>query len=765
MMPTPTAAAAPAVSEQAPVLFDPTGYEQPIALRAHEQAAVATLLHWTRSGKKGWPAGVKEALAPLLRPLYDLLDYMGSGNAVKRQYTVRTTVVCLLIRAMHRHHCTFWAFTPPIWLELLGQDYDAYVRQHGLTANARQQLIGVAYLLCSFTELQQLGKLSYPALATKLFGQAVFEANVAAVLTDLRTWGYSKQGNVLAVRAALAEALLRQRSPHVTHLSRATLEHLHDTADAKVTKRGLVLLSYVLVRRGQLTQPLGRDGREHLKERIDHRQATKGVPAPWLSWCERWYATSTLQPTSRVSTLYRLLQVGRWLGQAYPAVAEPGDWTLEVSAAFVAAVDRGRVGQWSSPTTSVARRMGEPFSARGKEGFLRCVRTFFWDCQEWGWIPRRFSPARALRTPSSVRAQIGPNPRVIADAVWAKLVWAGLNLTSDDLAGALDGREHRQRYPVTLIQAVAVVWLFTGLRRDEIRRLRVGCVRWQEPSGTVEPAQRTCLLDVPVNKTNTAFTKPVDATVGAAIAAWENVRPPQPSWPDRKTGERVQYLFCHRGRPLGLSYLNDVLIPLLCQKAGVPRDDARGPITSHRARATIASQLYNAKEPLSLVELQAWLGHTSPESTQHYTRISPTTLTQSYQNAGYFARNLRAVDVLIDQEAVQSGAAAQGEPWKYYDLGHGYCTYDFFDQCAHRMACAKCSFYRPKASGEAQLLEGKQHLQRMLQEIPLLDDERAAVEEGLEAMDQLLQRLAMVSTPGQKAPGQALNQTETGVVH
>jgi phenylpyruvate tautomerase PptA (4-oxalocrotonate tautomerase family) len=44
---------------------------------------------------------------------------------------------------------------------------------------------------------------------------------------------------------------------------------------------------------------------------------------------------------------------------------------------------------------------------------------------------------------------------------------------------------------------------------------------------------------------------------------------------------------------------------MLCAKAGVPAADVRGKITSHRARSTIASQLYNAKEPMTLFELQA----------------------------------------------------------------------------------------------------------------------------------------------------------------
>jgi hypothetical protein len=75
------------------------------------------------------------------------------------------------------------------------------------------------------------------------------------------------------------------------------------------------------------------------------------------------------------------------------------------------------------------------------------------------------------------------------------------------------------------------------------------------------------------------------------------------------------------------------------------------------------------------------LGRTWPAAaTQHYAKITPTKLAKSYADAGYFMRNLRAIDVLVDQEVVRSGRAAN-EPWKFYDLGHGYCTYDFFDQC------------------------------------------------------------------------------------
>lgn len=163
---------------------------------------------------------------------------------------------------------------------------------------------------------------------------------------------------------------------------------------------------------------------------------------------------------------------------------------------------------------------------------------------------------------------------------------------------------------------------------------------------------------------------------------------------------------------------------------------------------------------MTLFELQAWLGHRPPESTQHCAKISPNTLTKAYKDAGYFARNVRTIEVLVDREAVESGAAAADEPWQHYDLGHGFCTYSFFEQCPHRMACARCDFYTPKDSSKGQLLEAKDNLQRMLATIPLTDEEQAAVDDGQTALDQLLERLADVPTPSGATPRQLLPITE-----
>lgn len=71
---------------------------------------------------------------------------------------------------------------------------------------------------------------------------------------------------------------------------------------------------------------------------------------------------------------------------------------------------------------------------------------------------------------------------------------------------------------------------------------------------------------------------------------------------------------------------------------------------------------------------------------------------------------------------------------------------------------ARCDFYLPKGSTKSQLLEAKDNLQRMLAAMPLTEEERVAVEEGTEALDRLLERLADVPTPTGQTPRQLAQQ-------
>jgi len=655
-------------------------------------------------------------------------------------------------------HCSdtgqsYWAWTSWDWGRLAGPGSGEFLAARGLPTErtVRPFLVALAYLLGGFTDFQHLGMFNRLHLAQLVFGSEAVDAAMSETAVVLDRWGYRSQARDAGhqLPGVLAQALLLNRSPRLQDLGTEAFGRLraHPAAAGRQYQTTLFALQKAVAGLGYCQPPV-RTGRKHMPE-------IEGTAPSWSEWVERWHATSALTPRVRAVIRTIMAKAGRWLAAEHPEITEPGQWTRQTCAAWVAAVDRMTVGDYVQRTDALAGRSGKPVSPRTKAHQLMATRTFFRDCQEWEWIPRRFDAARALAVPRSVSALIGTDPRVIADDVWAKLLHAGLNIEAGDLPGTSAG----SYYPVELIRALTLTWLFSGLRSDEIVRLRTGCIRWQH-DGTPVPAdsrevladEAVCLLHVPVHKTGTAFTKPVDPIVGQAIEAWQALRPAQPPRTDRKTGEQADLLFSVRAHPVARAYINRTIIPALCARAGVPTADVRGNITSHRARSTIASQLYNAKEPMTLFELQAWLGHRTPNTTQHYAKITPNTLTRAYTEAGYFARNVRTIEVLLDRDAVTSGAAAAGEPWQHYDLGHGYCTYNFFEQCPHRMACARCDFYMPKDSGKAQLLEAKDNLQRMLMSIPLTDDERAAVEDGQTALDTLLTRLADVATPSGTTP-------------
>lgn len=209
----------------------------------------------------------------------------------------------------------------------------------------------------------------------------------------------------------------------------------------------------------------------------------------------------------------------------------------------------------------------------------------------------------------------------------------------------------------------------------------------------------------------------------------------------------------YRGRGLGKHYINQSLIPLLCHKANMPQADSRGAITSHRARSTIATQLANAEQGMSLTDLQQWLGHKTAESTQYYLEMNPHTLTKAYLDAGYFERNLRSIRVLVDQSALQTGNGLLEDRWLYYDLGHGYCSYSFFQRCPHRMVCKQCSYYLPKASHLAQMLEARDHLLEAHETIELSAAEQEAVETDLTRLKVWIDRLQSIPTPDMSTAG------------
>ena len=703
------------------------------------------------NSSKNWCKKTYKILDRLLKPINDSLDL------ITFHLPSRSPVIKVILKEMNKRQTTFWSWGKEDWGEIVDCSSDTFRKRYKVSSRIQLNLIIIVYLLFRY-DFHRTDNCKRPAylVATKVFGEELVKQGCQQITKGYLSLGYTKKSNGEKLRTTISDLFLVNQSPYLEDLTIETLKDLRKNENIpSYLKAEIISISFALFNMGIIKESLSFPSQKG--RRFGVEDAKQSVSPEWLEWCQRWHDTSTLSFRTKERTYYDILKAGRWLADKHSKITSPEQWTRQLAIKFVADVDKMKIGDYVENINRVCDEKGKPLTPITKSGFLSGVRRFFRDCQEWEWIPRKFSPERALATPRSVNALIKPNPRVIADDIWAKLLWAGLNLTEEDLPKKEIGG---YPYPLILVQAVTITWLFAGVRNNEIVRLRTGCIRWQKDDviipGTNEiiPKDAVCYLEIPVNKTSPGYVKPVDRALGEAIETWEKERPVQQPLLDKKDGSLADFLFMYRGRKIGQAFVNNSIIPILCKKAGIPTKDVKGNITSHRARSTIATQLSTSKDPMTLFELKEWLGHSNVNSTINYTKITPTKLAKSYQDAEYFKRNLRTVEVLIDQDAISSGAATNGEPWKYYDLGHGLCTYDFFSQCKHRMACAGCSFYVPKGSSKAQIIEAKGNLERMLQEIPLTEEEEFAVTEGIEALAKLKEKLSDVPTPDGKTPKQ-----------
>ena len=144
---------------------------------------------------------------------------------------------------------------------------------------------------------------------------------------------------------------------------------------------------------------------------------------------------------------------------------------------------------------------------------------------------------------------------------------------------------------------------------------------------------------------------------------------------------------------------------------------------------------------MAAVEVMEWLGHTDLATGRYYLDLTPVRLMKAFRKNVQLSENLRFVNVLADSNP------APGDPVLRYDLGHGWCTNPAFAMCAHRMACARCSFYEPAEAMRERLAQQEGRYFRLLQELQLADDERAAISGDADAVQQLLVRLKGEPTP------------------
>jgi hypothetical protein len=451
---------------------------------------------------------------------------------------------------MYRRGSSFWAWTCEEWSEIIGPDRKSFAQQYGWQRTAhnagapRRLLPLLAYLFCPSYPVDALSEASQMlSLARRVFSSRLIEEAVQRLSTVLGSWGYQlhqRQGYA-KLRITVVYLFLHNRSPYLEDLSLPLLETVYLSSTTPLIRGQILQVSHALCALGIIAKPLARGKGTRRSEENVKGEDTSGE---WITWCERWRKQTTREHPNTV--YYQMLKVGRWLKAMHPDITNPAQWTYELAMEFVAEAHEMKIGEWISSnllSRTPRHRIGQPLRPRAKALLLGGIRTFFRDCQEWHWIPIRFNPLRVFRPSASVRNAIGPQPRVVNRDLWAKILWAAMNLEENDLP--VDASESNF-YPIEMIRAIAVVWCFAALRSDEIQRLRIGCVRWQHEdvmipeTGMILPKDATCFLDIPVNKTSSEYTKPVHTLVGKRIAEWERVRPTeQLREVDEKTSEPV----------------------------------------------------------------------------------------------------------------------------------------------------------------------------------------------------------------------------------
>ena len=696
-------------------------YDRSPELRQEERDELTRLFEQSHDQIR---SATKRRLKRLVDPLEDGLRLTRAPSNASSA-TIR--IVCI---EMHQRQTTFWAWSIDEWFALLGPNMAAFSERYQrkcLKHPARAYLPLIAYVLKTTPDawrLLEYGEMLYP-LAQKCFEKVLIDNGAERVRLVLQSWGYhqEEQGSFVA---CVSYVFLRNGSPHLEDLTSALLAQIAQTCVLPCVQRYLPQIARALCELGMIEQALP-DARVP-------RAMTSGtdgsVSAEWLSWCQRWRTQCTSQDPW--NTYYSLLKVGRWLQVSHPEVTSPADWTYEMAIELVAAVNHMNVGEWSSQehrSHIPSKRMGQPLRPRAKSRILQSMRVFLRDCQEWQWIEVRLNPRSCVAHPPFHSQSCRTKPTDRRERSMGQ--------------GALGGNESRRgRSPKT--------------------------ARAAEVSGGVDPCcRRRLVFCCAALRRDCEVTSRLRAL---AIRRRDDCR----NWGDVTQRRHVLFGYSrqqdrdglHQARSSAGWQTHQRVGADPTERAGIPDEDSRGRITSHRARATIASMLYNAKNPLDIFQLQKYLGHKRLSSTQSYVAVDPTKLASQVAKAGYLEQNLATIEVLLDQDAVRSGAAARGELWKYYDLGHGYCVNDFWAECKHRMACARCPFYRPKESLADQLLEGQANLLRMLEFVQLTEEETLLVTEGIELHQALIEQLADMPTPTGLTPREmaALLGGETAVI-
>jgi hypothetical protein len=252
-------------------------------------------------------------------------------------------------------------------------------------------------------------------------------------------------------------------------------------------------------------------------------------------------------------------------------------------------------------------------------------------------------------------------------------------------------------------------------------------------------------LQIPAGKSRGPFWIWLPDYAADAINAWKRERPRQQrKLLDRKDREEVDYLFCFQDLRVGGAFINESIIPVLCKRAGVSSEDAKGKITGHRGRSARLTLL--RKNGVSLDDLAEYAGHVNTRTIRRYARQDPIQLHQTIQAADDLSRIIEGV---VDMQA-----AAQGLPALRWFIGYDadgepmYCRNQVYVTCEHRLDCKRCGMFI--GGQKARLLQESEQTLPVTSKVPMTPLEKCVVagdQAGAEACRAALQQFPAPETP------------------
>jgi integrase len=742
----------------------PENYERG-PLTCEEYSALTHLVSQKRLYQNATTLSAKETLRRLERPLEDVYSLRHKGKTLEYIYQIKAVIRY----EMHQRRKTFWDWSAEEWLEIICptvlQFQAKYMGAKRIRRSARPSIIDVAYLLGDVTDLWTVGMSQHATeAACSYFGKTYMAQQMHLLLDALAGLGYGQSTPVREkMQRCLSILFLMNHHPSLKDISEELLVQVGSKSkemrqQCQKIRIGLEQLGYLL--------PEERES-SRTETAIDHN----GMSQEWFAWCQAWYERDVhLAPRIRKDYMFRLLAIGRWLQQNVPQVQIPEQWTEDLALAFRSDLCSWKNGQYSSERgrhlLEIKGQLGHPLGAEATLRFLTILKRFLIDLVRLphsvhGEAARRitldFYPKDVLTYPNHLkRAADMVNPRDIDLKVWAKLTIAAATLSESDLSRS------GTRYPLSFFRALSLLWVTSARRPNEIMRLRLDCARedWEptmldEENEPVEhlPQEineseadlkqlKICYLHIPSSKYSGPFWIWIPDYVVDAINVWKQERPPnQRKHFDRKDHAEVDYLFCNQNVPLGRGFINRVLIPTLCAKAGVDIEDAKGKITGHRGRSTRLTLLRS--QGVSLDDLAEYAGHTNTKTIRRYARQHPLQLHRIIKAADDLSR---VIEGIVDVQA-----AAQGLPALRWFIGYDadgdpmYCGNQVYHTCPHRLDCVKCGMF---IGGEkAKLLHEGENTLPVTSNVPMTPVEKCEVEGDQEGAEVCRAALQQEATP------------------